>query len=164
MSSLCRLVIVAVAGLGSLHALSGAAHWPGDLFPAPWDLTALSARLQQIAAKGEAIDDLVRGARAASEQKARVVKDLIAGRIDLTEASARYRDLPGPDCRAAIRASFPGRSDEESRRRMIVDHVRHALPGRPGAEGLLARLEEELRSEFGPALAEPPDDSPAEAE
>jgi hypothetical protein len=57
-----------------------------------------------------------------------VVDAVIAGRMTLEQATARFLELNQmhPECMTALRLSNPGASDEECVRRQVSDHFRRA--------------------------------------
>lgn len=81
--------------------------------------------------------------------KARVVDELIDGRLTLFEAAALFRRLndPSPASAAHLARDCPGDSEEERLCRQVIAWVRVTLPQRPAdvADEMGARFEEELR-------------------
>jgi hypothetical protein len=86
-------------------------------------------------------------------EKERLAADLFEGRLSLTAAAARYRDLeeqPPAFNWEAFRRLYPGASDDERHCREVIGYVRADLPYRPGADPALAdRLEAVLEDLLG---------------
>jgi hypothetical protein len=86
------------------------------------------------------------------EIKTEVATELIAGRLTLFEAAARFRDLKDPPKAywSLLRRAYPGKSDAECICRSTIDWtVNVALDqpcGEPGAAAVRSRLEGELRA------------------
>jgi hypothetical protein len=99
-------------------------------------------------------------------KKQRLAGEVIAGRLSLREAAARFRGLDGQPpaaCGEGLRATFPGASDDECRCRAVLSYVRVETSLRPGADPAVAdRLEAELRGllERGDLRLPGPDDVP----
>jgi hypothetical protein len=78
---------------------------------------------------------------------------VIAGRLSLLEAAARFRDLdeqPPAARREVLRCAYPGASDDECRCRAVLQYVWVEARDRPGADPAVAkRLEAELRGLLG---------------
>jgi hypothetical protein len=147
--ALCRRLAVGAAVLAALAAGIGFLY-RFAVSDAPWDWTrpfALQARLQDERSREAALDSEVGEAFQRVQAKQRVKADLIAGRITLFEAAARYRDLSAGQANylRLLRAYYPGRSDEERLCRSVIDHVRHVLIGqRKEPDEFIASLEAEL--------------------
>ncbi len=92
---------------------------------------------------------------ARTEARQRLVREVIAGRLALAEAAARFQELDlasGNFNWDRFRAAMPGASDEEKQRRAVIEHVKSALVGDPERErAVTARLEQELRALEGGA-------------
>jgi hypothetical protein len=99
-------------------------------------------------------------------EKRRLAGEVIDGRLSLLEAAARFRDLdeqPPAACREALRATYPGASDDECHCRAVLQYVRVEMRLRPGVDpDLTERLEAELRAllEHGDLLLPGPDNIP----
>jgi hypothetical protein len=81
--------------------------------------------------------------------KAEVTSDVIAGRVSLPAAAARFRastaELPAPR-RGKLEDIYAGSSDGERECRRVIAFIRAALSGEPARRDLVvARLESELR-------------------
>jgi hypothetical protein len=82
-------------------------------------------------------------------EKERLAADVIEGRLSLTAAAARYRDLneqTPPFNWETFRRLYPGASDDERHCRAVIGYVREDLRHRPGADlALTDRLDTELQ-------------------
>jgi hypothetical protein len=105
--------------------------------------------------------------RSRSESKRQVARDLLAGRICLLEAAARFRQLnaPPPEADTSLfrgASVFPGRTEEERLCRQVIQWAATEFEdgGRPTAASAACRrrLEGELQAllERGPVLLPPP--------
>lgn len=138
------------------------------IVPAAREEAQLKARL---AALGEETGDM--DAHAATVRSRLAVKyalagDLVAGRVTLAAAAARFHDLNRdvPEYMDVIRAKFPGRTDEESQARNVVEFALAGV-GDPGEQARVrGRLAAEFRTLFPDArpVAEPGTDPPTRAE
>jgi hypothetical protein len=155
MSARLRLVLAS----GLVAALAG-----GLLFLRPQglstlgrdgkDLLALSGELGEALREEAELDSrrelLVRQVNAKSE----AVTELLAGRLALLQAAARFRDLEEalPDSLAAPRRPPGGAADGERQCREVMTWVDNWLrvQAPEQAAGVAARLEEELRRHRGP--------------
>jgi hypothetical protein len=130
------------AGIGILYRFAtadGSLDWVHPLGLQQW-LTDERNREAQL---DEAVGEAYR--RVLGKQRVRLA--LIAGRITLFEAAARYRDLDAgqANSRTRLRASYPGSSDEERICRSLIAHVKHTLEGqRKDPNPVVASLEAEL--------------------
>jgi len=95
--------------------------------------------------------------------KEEAVQELLAGRRNLDEVAAFFAQVDGtdPDLLRWLRYHYPGKSDKERRWRQVVGYARAVLQreGDPDKErSVLARLEAErnrlIRSEEGPQPAQ----------
>jgi hypothetical protein len=100
--------------------------------------------------KGEILETRDREVLALTDKKWQVARDLVAGRLTLLEAAARYRDLPGINKEVWLKTvrSEPGTTDSECFCRHAIGWVRHVLefdaPSPSVRADVLARLENEL--------------------
>jgi hypothetical protein len=95
-------------------------------------------------------DGRVRAVDRRIEQKDRLAGEVVAGRLTLFEAAARFRRLNDePPAPTPLSASFPGDSEEERLCRQVIDFARSWLRQQPGgdreADEFAARCEDELR-------------------
>jgi hypothetical protein len=98
-------------------------------------------------ASDRALDELFRAVRRRSAAKERLAEQVAEGRLALTDAAARFRDLdrqPPPFHWDHFRHAYPGRSDEERHCREVIRFVR-VTQDRPDSGAVAARLEAELR-------------------
>jgi hypothetical protein len=81
------------------------------------------------------------------EAKDEVAREVIAGRMTLAEAAARFRtiDASRPPHLPVHLDVVPGSSDEERICRQVIAYVENNLEGRPDRDAVLARLEADLR-------------------
>ncbi len=96
------------------------------------------------------------------KERGRIVEEIIAGRMRLEEAVARFRDLaPKDECYLQwLRDAYPAGPDEARYRQQVLAAVRAALSQDPSlAAVVLSRLEEEQDESIsegdGPADAAP---------
>jgi hypothetical protein len=113
-----------------------------------------------------AVEDRCQEVERRHVEKQRLAGEVIAGRLSLLEAAARFRDLdeqPPAACREALRGNYWGASDDECHCRAVLQYVRVEMCLRPGVDPDLAeRLEAELRAlrEHGDLRLPGPDDVP----
>jgi hypothetical protein len=104
------------------------------------DAFALRTKLQERAAMG------YRHAQA----KRAVVTELLADRLTLVEAAARFRELDAdlPETRDRLLQAYPGVSYEEALCRQVIGHARGELEVRAPEQmrSVVARLEAELQA------------------
>jgi hypothetical protein len=132
----CAVLAAVAAGYCGYRATLDPAALPGRAAadgPAPDDLDVALAVLVQ-----------------SEEAKAAVTEEVIAGRLSLAEAAARFRALeagrPNRHCRAP-QERFPGDSEGERLCREVITHVRTRLGAEDPARArqIIARLEADLR-------------------
>jgi hypothetical protein len=138
---------------GALALPAGFLAW--FLFQAPdlgtggWDLLTLLRRLEDNRRAWEDLDERLAAAVRRTEAKRQVAEDVAEGRVTLTEAAARVRDLnrASPELRwGTYRRAYPAASDEERFCREVISLVCGLAENDP--ERYLAvteRLEAELR-------------------
>lgn len=148
LSLCCGLAAALLVGLG---AASPRARGLGlDV----WSLFGDAAELERHRREEAELTALLEERHAATAAKDDVLRALLDGRLTLTEAVAHYRGLTGerdPSYFAAVREHFPGRTEQESWARMVLEHARGLArrPAGPGAPDALALLEEEVRRYYG---------------
>jgi hypothetical protein len=149
-AALLLLVVVSLGGLLLLYGppalLSGDVK--GDINRLP--LLDLLDLLGQERERGEQLATRREAMLRSIEGKDRAAADLVAGRADLLEAAAVFRDLqqdvPGHD-REAFRVAFPGRSEEESLCLAVIHHVEKAFDDMPGEQAAwVAELQSQLKA------------------
>jgi hypothetical protein len=91
------------------------------------------------------VDDVI---RQRIEAKEAVVRELIAGRVTLPEATARFMALnqSHPEYLRMIRENYPGSSDEEKTARNVIDYSLGRTDDRGERDRLGRRLNAELRT------------------
>jgi hypothetical protein len=84
-----------------------------------------------------------------SRAKHAIIVDLLAGRLTLLQAGRQFKDLNETPitCQDDYRPNFPGRTDEEKVCRQVLLWLENELHerGRPQAEAIVQRFEDELR-------------------
>src|SRR5262249_26386093 len=135
------LLLIAVAYLSCNGPDPGAADEGGE--PSFWD------EAQQEQRRGEELDARLADAVRRSEVTMATGAGVIAGRLTLREAAARYRALArgNPDFPwETFRRTYAGASDEERFCRQVIDAVQMELKDQPDeAAEVVARLEAELQ-------------------
>ena len=113
-----------------------------------WALPELERQIEQGRREYEREGGEVRAARERGEERGRAVDDLIAGRIGLREAVARFHECnrANPASERVLQYLYPDESDEERRCRQVMFFVETRMRGTPTAEAdrVEARLAEEL--------------------
>jgi hypothetical protein len=151
-------VLAALAPCCLVAVLSRATNFSGVPGPDGADPTAAPEVPEVV----DLCQDLVRR----HVEKQRLAGEVLAGRLTLLEAAARFRDLDDQPRTAggeALRSTYPGASDEECQCRAVLQYVRVVLPDWPGAHpAAVKRLEAELRDllEHGNLRLPGPDDVP----
>jgi hypothetical protein len=101
------------------------------------------------------VQDLCEAADRRAAEKRALASAVIAGRLPLVQAAARFRDLnaqPPAFPWEAFRSTYPGDSDDERHGREVLEFVRQEVQQRPGADpAVVGRLEAELQGlpEYG---------------
>jgi hypothetical protein len=143
MDSVLRLA--GCAAFAGLLIAGGCALRP-DLFVGPrldsWDWPK---SLRQYHAASERDEELARQDRFALERikaKDAIARDLIAGRLSLAEAAARFGELPHPpqQMRELLRHYQGAGSDEENMRQHVLDWACLLLEEEPAQAEALRRL------------------------
>ena len=144
------LVVVAVAVVAN-------PAWSASLGIDVWNLPALHDEIADETAKGREFERRDADVFRRIELKDRLVADLIAGRTTLAEVTPQFvelnRDRPG--YMTAIRASYPGRTDEERTARTVLQYAERQLAQSPSASHveITARLEHEFADLFPTSAA-----------
>jgi hypothetical protein len=131
--------------------------WSASLGIDVWNLPALQDQIAGEAAKSREFDRRDADVFRRIELKERLVADLIAGRVTLAEVTPQFlelnRDRPG--YMLAIRASYPGRTDEERTARTVLQYAERQLAQFPSAShaAIAARLENEFSDLFPTSAA-----------
>jgi hypothetical protein len=81
------------------------------------------------------------------EARGQVAREVIAGRLTLLEAAARFQaiSLSRPSHLPVSHAAYSGDSDEERLCRQVIAYVDFELQGRPDRSAVVAKLNSELR-------------------
>src|SRR5262245_34878517 len=112
-------VVAAVVCLGAGFA----GRWGAD----GWGVADLSETMQQERLRGERLQERLDSANATLRARQAVLDEVVAGRLTLLEAAARYRDLderePGFNWEK-FRLYYDCGSDEERFCRQVIDFVR----------------------------------------
>jgi hypothetical protein len=154
MTMLSRMLLAALAVCGILCAVfSFRPDWAEATGLDLWTLPAAQAKVESELRRGDDLDAQLAEAHQRIGAKQEVVSDVIAGRVDLPEAAARFRDLTPPSSDAAryLRTAYAGASDDERFCRAVIQWVRVTLQTRSRAEvdRTAARLEAELQERLG---------------
>jgi hypothetical protein len=134
-------------------------EWIRELGPAVAELYQQRSRLDQEQRRRRKLNDESVCLREKAACKQLVLDDLLADRISLGQAAARFRDLELvlPTCCPSLLASlYPGSSEEERYCRQVIAHVTAELEKRDVArlDTLTAELEELLLGVDTPPLPE----------
>jgi hypothetical protein len=144
------LRLAGCAAFACLLFLGGCALAPDLLVNLGLDWWNWPQGLQQYDAASERDEELARQGPLALERikaKDAIARELIAGRLSLAEAVARFRALPHPPrrMRELLRRYHGAGSDEEILRQHVLDWACLLLEGEPArAEALRRRLLAEL--------------------
>lgn len=139
-----RPLSAAVAGLALLSAVA-------VFVPAPvgmaeqWDRAADGSVILPVDDCAPELDARLADTRVRMAERQALVADLIAGRTDLGAVADRFRELDAGQPWAAFpTANVPGRTPRERYGRLVVSHVRAALPDDPRRAAVIRRLEAEV--------------------
>jgi hypothetical protein len=117
----------------------------------------LRAQIAALTAQAAAIDGDREVILARMALKRELVGELAAGRVSLAEATGRVLALnrEHPEYMGTIRWNYPGRTDEESQARNLLDNVQMALDDPDDR----ARVRERLTAEFRELFPDPTTDA-----
>jgi hypothetical protein len=138
----------------ALAALAGGLYWGRALFidgahangdggrDAPF-----SAHMSQVVLPS---DPDVAAIHHSLEAREQVAREVIAGRVTLLEAAARFQaiTLSRPAHLPMSLAGFPGNSEEERICRQVIHFVEIQMEGHPDASAEVARLNRELQDQL----------------
>jgi hypothetical protein len=97
------------------------------------------------ASRGEALDAQLEIVKRAIEDLCELADELIAGRRDLADVPAQFRDLSaGRPVADILQLVYPGATPGERYCRQVIWYAEGALDGRPDRDQVLARLAGEL--------------------
>jgi hypothetical protein len=145
------LRLVGCAALIALLLVGGSALRPSVFVATGLDLWDWPNCLQQYDAAFERAEELSQKSQFALNQiqaKDAIARELIAGRLSLTEATRQFQELPDTAdfVRRYIHEFFPGATCEEGMRRYVIEWACILLDQEPArAEALCRRLEPELK-------------------
>ena len=150
MTMLSRMLLCALAVTGLLFAVfSLRPDWAEAAGLDLWRVPALAA---QVESEQEREEDLVAELAEVKQRvygKQQVADDVIAGRLDLFAAAARFRELTPPAIRQRhyMQLVYPDAGEEERYCRSVIGWIRGTLQLRSPAEAdrVVSRLEAELR-------------------
>jgi hypothetical protein len=129
------------AALGLFPALAAAVGL--DL----WNVPAALDAMGQAAALDQRLDEEVLAAQLHAALRDEAAEDVVAGRLTLPEAAARFRRLDADaseEYRRGWRITMEGASDEERYCRQVIVRVGVVLGGRRDAPAVLRRLNRQL--------------------
>jgi hypothetical protein len=128
---------------------TGAPHEAGLDF---WRLPQAQREAEDGLRQSDALDARLRVVLDCHAAKERALAALLAGRLPLREAAARFRraDLANPSFPWSIFPDlFPGANDAERHAREVIEHARVALRDEPArAAAVVSRLEAELQEDL----------------
>ncbi|MCI0463915.1 MAG: hypothetical protein L0Z62_43835 [Gemmataceae bacterium] len=147
MQMLARLALsVSVLGLLLGAACFTRPAWMARMNLDVWELPELLSWAEQERQREAELNDLATTLLGRMELKEQVQKELIAGRVSLTGAAARYRRLVPPTHYFwdHLRCTYPSMSDSESLCQYLVDCALLAVRDHPERGQVQARLRAEL--------------------
>jgi hypothetical protein len=140
-----------MVGLAVLAAGAGYAYWDSAARFEEKEDRAEDAQYQQEVRRGQVLKARLAAVPRARAARDRIARLVIAGRLTLAEAAARFRELdhqvmdPGTYART-LQMYFPGASEEERLCRKVIRHALKLVDQQPDvAARLQARLETQLR-------------------
>lgn len=124
---ICTYVVVF-----AVLALIGTAiwpSWPGDLGLDVWNVASLSQQIEQDRQTGEAMEADDQAVLRRLQIKELIVSEMLAGRLTMLEAAARFQALHRGDERFAKQMAiyFKGQNEEERFCRSVMDFARMRL-------------------------------------
>jgi hypothetical protein len=151
MNALLRFSLCAGAGLLLWVALTRThPRLVGELVPGVCCLPEAWAQLVEEAERSQDLEDARAAVEGRVQAKAAIAEDLVAGRLTLLQAAARFRDLNSRPPRFhwdRFRLAYPGTTDDERHCYEVLAAAQAfagSLKRRP-PNPLLDRLEQELR-------------------
>jgi hypothetical protein len=152
MNALLRLVVSAGAVALAVYGLNEVeADWHTEIGPALLSLVEIRSQIKQESQNARRIEEQDQILVSAMNAKEQIVVDLVADRLTLLEAAARFRELREglPTCEMEMfRQAYPGNSDDERYCHQVIRAV-ESLRGRQPNEvtRAVARLKKELEDE-----------------
>jgi hypothetical protein len=120
--------------------------WPAD--DGIPSLPALLRIMQRERSRGEDLTRRLKGKTHCLLAKFQTARDVIAGRLQLLDAAAKFRELQNAVADydwTRFREAYSGQSDDERHCRAVIGLVETELQAQPTDSTLLERLEKELQ-------------------
>lgn len=136
--------------------VAGLAHptWAKTAGIDVWNVPTLREQIRTLAGENDRLDAAEDEVQRRMAVKEALVAELVAGRTTLAAVTAQFVEMNAgrPNYVAAIRASFPGGTDQEKAARNVIEYAlaRTAAANQAAVAG---RLEAELRQMTAPAPA-----------
>jgi hypothetical protein len=150
-----RLVLLpAVFAVTFAGAFAANPVWARSVGLDVWNASALAREHQEAIEQQRELNVVAAAIYQRIEAKEAIVRELVAGRMTLADATARFKALNAMDQDAlrVIRETFPGSSDEEKTARNVIEYTL----GRADAPAARARLDRRLKAEFQALFTAPP--------
>ena len=149
MTMVSRMLLCAVAVGGLLLAVvSARPDWAESAGLDLWKVPTLGEGLETEARRSDDLDARLEELTRRIDGKGQVTEEVLAGRLGMLEAAARFRDLTGGSAEALrhLRRAFPGASDDVGFCGALLAWAKAGAGDRePGVpEAPAARLEAEL--------------------
>ncbi|MBA4062250.1 MAG: hypothetical protein C0501_00825 [Isosphaera sp.] len=145
---LAALAALAAPAAGVAAAAVLRPEWSAAVGLDVWNVPALRAESRAEAERAEVLADEDQDIRRRIAVKEALVSDLIAGRATLAAVTARFVELnrARPEYVAAVRANYPGDTDEEKTARNVLEYASGRIAAEPPARRaeVTARLRAEL--------------------
>jgi hypothetical protein len=142
-------VVLCLVGVGTLCFHRLACDNRDKQEPGPHLLPEAVGLYFEEATKSSDMETLVRATQRRTLAKYAVVNELLAGRLALREAAARFRELNAddPKVRERLAQLYPGVSYDEALCRNVIEHARYEMRLRAPEQvaNVVARLEAELQ-------------------
>jgi hypothetical protein len=151
----CRRVVTAGLVVAALGLLGAHPTWARSLGLDVWNAPALQKELRASEGKDRELSEQSEVVLRRIAAKDTIVADLIAGRTTLARATERFAVLNAgqPEYMEAIRATFPGETDQEKCARNVIAFARMRVPAEQ-RDALESRLEAQLHEMLGSLAAE----------
>ncbi len=117
-------LVTAVAALATLTILACHPTLAKSIGADVWNVPALNDQLRESTGASERLDIEDDEIKRRIDLKETIIEELLAGRITLAEATAKFTELNAtrPKYMEAIRASFPGATDQEKAARNVISY------------------------------------------
>lgn len=121
-------------------------EWPSQLGIDLWNAPSLLAEATRNQTRSDDLDVRLRDTMRRFAAKDELIVDVIAGRINLCQASLACRELytPAEPILLSLRRHHPAGTNDELFARHVIYNVGLVLNGKPERETVLARLNAEL--------------------